>query len=183
ELVNMVATAAAIDDRPSAFRYPRGNGIGIELPAEGQPLEIGRGRIVAEGTKVAILSLGTRLAAALEAARELEAHGLSTTVADARFAKPLDTKLVARLAAEHEVLITIEEGAAGGFASHVLHFLAENGMLDRGLKIRPMVLPDRFLDHDKPETMIAQAGLDTAAIVARVFEALGREAHGHVQRA
>ncbi len=178
ELVHMVATAAAIDDRPSAFRYPRGNGVGVELPAEGAPLDIGRGRIVTEGTKVAILSLGTRLAAALDAARELEAHGLSTTVADARFAKPLDTELVARLAGEHEVLITIEEGSAGGFAAHVLQYLAETGLLERGLKIRPMVLPDRFLDHGKPEAMIAAAGLDASAIVARVFEALGREAAG-----
>jgi 1-deoxy-D-xylulose-5-phosphate synthase len=173
ELVHMVATAAAINDRPSAFRYPRGEGIGLEMPAEGVPLEIGRGRIVREGTKVALLSFGTRLAECLKAADLLAAHGLSTTVADARFAKPLDTVLVDRLAREHEVLITIEEGAVGGFGSFVLQHLALSGGLDNGLKIRPLVLPDLFLDHDKPEVMYAQAGLDAAAIVKCAMGAMG----------
>jgi len=174
ELVHMVATAAAIDDRPSAFRYPRGEGVGVEMPAEGIPLEIGRGRIVREGTKVAILSFGTRLAEALRAADQLGAMGLSTTVADARFAKPLDTKLIDRLAREHEVLVTVEEGAIGGFGSFVLQHLALSGALDHGLKVRPMVLPDTFLDHDKPEAMYAAAGLDAAGIVKTVLSALGR---------
>jgi 1-deoxy-D-xylulose-5-phosphate synthase len=176
ELVHMVATAAAYDEGPIAFRYPRGEGVGIEMPERGVPLPIGRGRIVREGDRVAILSFGTRLAEALRAAEELEAKGLSTTVADARFAKPLDEELVLRLAREHEVLITIEEGSIGGFGGYVLHLLAQRGALDRGLKVRPMVLPDAFLDHDKPERMYAKAGLDAHAIVATVFEALGREA-------
>ena len=161
--MHMVATAAAIDDRPSAFRYPRGEGVGVELPARGAPLEIGKGRIVREGTTVALLSFGTRLAECLKAAEELAALGPRTTVADARFAKPLDTDLIRRLAREHEVLITIEEGAIGGFGSHVLHDLADGGLLDRGLKVRPMVLPDIFIDHDKPESQYAQAGLDAPA--------------------
>jgi 1-deoxy-D-xylulose-5-phosphate synthase len=174
ELVNMVATAAAIDDRPSAFRYPRGEGVGVEMPEVGRPLEIGRGRIVKEGSKVAILSLGGRLHEALKAAEELDAYGLSTTVADARFAKPLDTALLNRLAAEHEVLITIEEGSVGGFGSHVLDHLAASGALDRGIKVRTIAMPDRFLDHDKPEAMYKSAGLDASAIVSTVFAALGR---------
>ncbi len=136
ELVHMVATAAQIDDRPCAFRYPRGEGVGVELPAEGIPLEIGKGRIVREGTTVAILSFGTRLAEAVKAADQLAAMGLSATVADARFMKPLDHELITRLAREHEVLVTIEEGSVGGFGSHVLHYLAETGLLDRGLKVR-----------------------------------------------
>src|SRR3954451_9268366 len=173
DLVHMVATAAAYDEGPIAFRYPRGEGVGIEMPREGVPLAIGKGRIVREGDRIAILSLGTRLNEALNAAEELAARGLSTTVADARFCKPLDEDLVLRLAREHEVLITIEEGAIGGFGSHVLQLLAERGVLDRGLKIRPMILPDRFLDQDKPERMYAQAGLDAKSIVAQVFEALG----------
>ncbi len=176
ELRHMVATAVAIDDRPSAFRYPRGDGVGVDLPEFGVPLEIGRGRIVREGTKVALLSFGGRLQECLAAARDLEAAGLSTTVADARFAKPLDTALIDRLAREHEVLITIEEGAVGGFGSQVLHHLAVSGGLDRGLKVRPMALPDRFVDHEKPEKQYAMAGLDAAGIVATVFAALGREA-------
>jgi 1-deoxy-D-xylulose-5-phosphate synthase len=176
ELVHMVATAAAYDEGPIAFRYPRGEGVGIDMPERGVPLEIGRGRILKEGTRVAILSLGTRLSEALKAAEALEAKGLSTTVADARFAKPLDEDLVLRLAREHEVLITIEEGSVGGFASQVLQLLATKGALDTGLKIRPMILPDTFIDHDKPDRMYAQAGLDAKAIVATVFEALGREA-------
>src|SRR4051812_33591413 len=173
ELVHMVATAAAHDDGPIAFRYPRGDGVGVEMPERGVPLPIGKGRVLREGDRVAILSFGTRLAEALKAAEDLEARGLSTTVADARFAKPLDDDLVLRLAREHEVLITIEEGAASGFGSFVLQLLAERGALDGRLKTRPIALPDRFLDHDKPERMYAQAGLDAAAIVAKVFEALG----------
>jgi 1-deoxy-D-xylulose-5-phosphate synthase len=177
ELKHMVATAAAIDDRPSAVRYPRGEGVGVELPAEGSPLEIGKGRIVREGSSVALLSLGTRLGECIKAADQLAAFGLSTTVADARFAKPLDHDLVRRLAKNHEVLITVEEGAIGGFASHVLQYLASAGLLDRGLKIRPLVLPDVFIEHDKPEKMYEQAGLNTPQIVATVLAALGGELH------
>ena len=151
ELVHMVATQVAIDDRPSALRYPRGEGIGVDMPEHGVPLEIGKGRIVREGSKVALLSFGTRLAECLKAADELAAYGLSTTVADARFAKPLDTDLVLRLAREHEVLITVEEGSIGGFGAQVFQTLAEHGTLDRGLKVRAMVLPDVFLDHDTPD--------------------------------
>ncbi|MFN3935288.1 1-deoxy-D-xylulose-5-phosphate synthase [Parvibaculum sp.] len=173
ELKHMVATSLAIDDRPSSFRYPRGEGVGVEMPAIGTPLEIGKGRIMREGTKVAILSLGTRLAEALKAADQLGALGLSTTVADARFVKPLDTDLVARLAREHEVLVTVEEGSIGGFGSHVLDFLARSGILDRGLKVRPMALPDIFIDHDKPEVMYDVAGLNAAQIVETVLSALG----------
>jgi 1-deoxy-D-xylulose-5-phosphate synthase len=177
ELVHMVATAAAYDDGPIAFRYPRGEGVGVDLPEKGVPLTIGRGRIVREGNRIAILSLGTRLAEALKAAEELEARGLSTTVADARFAKPLDEELVLRLARDHEVLITIEEGSTGGFGSFVLQFLSDKGALDRGtLKVRSMILPDVYIDQDRPERMYAQAGLDAAGIVTKVFEALGQEA-------
>ena len=175
ELRHMVATAAAIDDRPSALRYPRGEGVGVEMPAEGRVLEIGRGRIVREGTKVAIVSLGTRLAEALKAADQLATFGLSTTVADARFAKPIDSDLIRRLAREHEVLVTIEEGSIGGFGSYVLHDLASAGLLDRGLKVRPIVLPDIFIDHGKPDAMYEAAGLSANAIVETVFAALGRE--------
>ena len=174
ELVHMVATAAAIDDRPSSFRYPRGDGVGVDMPAEGVPLAIGRGRVLRQGTKVALLSFGGRLQECLNAAEELDAYGLPTTVADARFAKPLDTGLIDRLAREHEVLITIEEGAVGGFGSHVLDHLATSGALERGLKVRPLAMPDRFIDQDKPEAMYHAAGLDRAAIVAAVFAALGR---------
>ena len=173
ELTNMVATAVAIDDGPSAFRYPRGDGIGIELPDEGQPLEIGKGRIVREGNTVAILSYGTRLQEALRAADMLGAQGFTTTVADARFAKPLDEDLVRRLAREHEVLITIEEGAVGGFGSFVLQFLAGEGAFDSGLKIRPMVLPDMFIDQDKPEKQYDLAQLTAEHIVVRALGALG----------
>ena len=176
DLVHMVATQVAINDRPSALRYPRGEGVGVEMPAEGKPLEIGKGRIIREGSKIAILSLGTRLADSLKAAEELASYGLSTTVADARFAKPLDTELVLRLANEHEVLITIEEGAIGGFAAQVFQTLSDNGALDKGLKIRSMVLPDIFIDHDSPNAMYAKAGLDAKGIVKKVFEALGRDA-------
>jgi 1-deoxy-D-xylulose-5-phosphate synthase len=174
ELMHMVATAAAIDDRPSAFRYPRGDGVGVEMPARGAPLEIGKGRIISEGTKVALLSFGTRLAECMKAAEDLTARGLSTTVADARFCKPLDVDLVSRLAREHEVMITIEEGAIGGFGSHVLQHLAMAGHLDRGLKIRPMVLPDIFIDHEKPEKQYDQAGLNARNIVDAALQALGR---------
>ena len=176
ELVHMVATAAAIDDRPSAIRFPRGDGVGVDLPSVGVPLEIGKGRIVREGSSVALLSLGTRLQECLKAADILKSHGLTATVADARFAKPIDTDLVLRLAREHDVLITIEEGSIGGFGAQVLHTLAENGALDRGLKVRSMVLPDTFIDQDSPAAMYAKAGLDAKGIVTRVFEALGREA-------
>jgi 1-deoxy-D-xylulose-5-phosphate synthase len=174
ELVHMVATAVAIDDRPSAVRYPRGDGVGVALPAEGVALEIGKGRIVREGTAAAILSFGTRLGECLAAADELAALGLSVTVADARFAKPLDEDLIKRLARSHEVLVTIEEGTVGGFSSFVLNLLARDGMLDAGLKERPMVLPDRFLDHDAPARQYAEAGLDRPHIVATVLAALGR---------
>jgi 1-deoxy-D-xylulose-5-phosphate synthase len=176
ELVHMVATAASHDGGPIAFRYPRGEGVGIDMPEFGVPLAIGKGRIVREGSRVAILSLGTRLSESLKAAEELEARGLSTTVADARFAKPLDEALILRLAREHEVLLTIEEGSVGGFGSHVLQLLARSGALDRGLKVRPMVLPDIFIDHDRPDRMYAKAGLDAAEIVTKVFEALGHDA-------
>jgi 1-deoxy-D-xylulose-5-phosphate synthase len=178
DLVHMVATQAAIDDRPSALRYPRGEGIDVPLPEEGKPLEIGRGRILREGTKIALLSFGARLAECFKAADELAALGLSTTVADARFAKPLDTELVLRLAREHEVLITIEEGAIGGFAAHVLQALAENGVLDSGLKVRSMLLPDIFIDQDSPAAMYAHAGLDVKGIVGKAFEALGQNLRG-----
>ena len=183
ELVHMVATAAAIDDRPSALRYPRGEGIGVPLPEHGQALPIGRGRVVREGTSIAVLSLGARLQECLKAADELATYGLSTTVADARFAKPLDTDLVDRLAREHEVLITIEEGSIGGFASHVLHHLATSGQLDQGLKVRPMALPDCFIDHDSPAKQYDQAGLNARHIVETALSALGRQARAASARA
>ena len=175
ELVHMVATAVAIDDRPSALRYPRGEGLGVPMPDEGKPLEIGKGRIIQEGHKVALLSLGARLGECLKAAKELTALGLSATVADARFAKPLDVELLTRLAREHEVLVTIEEGSVGGFGAYVLQSLADQGLLDQGLRIRCMMLPDRFIDQDSPSAMYAAAGLDAKAIVAKVFEALGKD--------
>ena len=174
ELVHMVATAVVIDDRPSAFRYPRGEGTGVELPEKGTPLEIGKGRVLREGSTVAVLSFGTRLPEVLKAADTLAARGLSTTVADARFVKPLDGDLVRRLAREHEVLITIEEGAVGGFAAAVFQFLAMEGLLDNGLKVRPMILPDRFILHDKPELQYEDAGLNARHIVATALTALGR---------
>ena len=173
ELAHMVATALAIDDRPSAFRYPRGEGWGVAIPDLAEPLEIGRGRVVREGSTVAILSFGTRLAESLKAADLLAARGFSTTVADARFAKPLDVDLILRLAREHEALITVEEGAMGGFGAFVLQALAEHGALDRGLKIRTLTLPDIFQDHDKPEAMYAQAGLDAEGIARSALSALG----------
>ena len=176
ELVDMVATAAAIDDRPSAFRYPRGEGFGVPLPAEGTPLEIGKGRVLREGTAVALLSFGPRARECLKAADQLATFGLSATVADARFAKPLDEDLIRRLAQNHEVLVTVEEGSIGGFGSHVLRFLADSGLLDRGLKVRTMVLPDKFIEHGKPDAMYEQAGLTANGIVTTVLGALGREA-------
>jgi 1-deoxy-D-xylulose-5-phosphate synthase len=178
DLAHMVATQVAIDDRPSALRYPRGEGRGVPMPAEGKPLEIGRGRIIREGDKIALLSYGARLGECLKAADELAGFGLSTTVADARFAKPLDTDLILRLAREHEVVITIEEGAIGGFGSAVLQALADHGVLDRGIKFRAMILPDVFIDQDSPNAMYAKAGLDAKGIVTKVFEALGKDAAG-----
>src|SRR5438309_4129798 len=175
DLMHMVATCVAIDDAPSAVRFPRGDGVGIPLPEIGVPLEIGRGRIMREGTSIALLNLGGRLYECLKAAQELGAYGLSTTVADARFAKPLDTDLINRLVREHEVVITIEEGAIGGFGSHVLQHLATTGQLDSGLKIRPMVLPDVFLEHDSPNAQYDAAGLNARHIVATALSALGRE--------
>jgi 1-deoxy-D-xylulose-5-phosphate synthase len=176
ELVHMVATQVAINDAPSALRYPRGEGLGVPMPAQGEALEIGKGRVLREGHKVALLSYGGRLGEVLKAADELAALGLSTTVADARFAKPLDTGLLLRLAREHEVLVTIEEGSVGGFGSFVLQALSDSGVLDAGCKVRTMVMPDVFLDQDSPAAMYAKAGLDAAGIVARVFEALGKDA-------
>jgi 1-deoxy-D-xylulose-5-phosphate synthase len=180
ELVNMVATQVAIDDRPSALRYPRGEGRGVPLPQEGQPLEIGKGRILREGHKVALLSYGGRLGECLKAANELATLGLSSTVADARFAKPLDVDLLLRLAREHEVLVTIEEGSVGGFSSYVLRQLSEHGVLDAGCKVRSMVLPDVFIDQDTPAAMYAKAGLDARAMVTKVFEALGKDAAAEI---
>ena len=183
DLVHMVATCVAIDDAPSAVRYPRGEGIGVELPKLGVPLEIGRGRVMRDGTTIALLNFGGRLAECMKAAQELAAYGLSTTVADARFAKPLDTDLVNRLVREHEVVITVEEGAIGGFGSHVLHHLAMSGLLDHGLKIRSMVLPDVFLDHDSPQAQYDQAQLNARHIVAMALSALGREIAAQPARA
>ena len=173
ELAAMIATACEIDDRPSAFRYPRGDGVGVEIPELAAPLEIGKGRIVRDGTTVALLSFGTRLQETLKAADLLAARGVSATVADARFAKPLDEDLILRLAREHEALVTIEEGAMGGFGAFVLQMLAERGALDAGLKVRTMHLPDTFQDHDKPDLMYAEAGLNAEHIAARTLAALG----------
>ena len=173
ELMHMVATAAQIDDGPSAIRYPRGESLGIEMPEKGTPLPIGKARIVREGTKVAIMSYGTRLAEALKAADTLTARGLSTTVVDARFAKPFDEDVTRRVAAEHEVMITLEEGAMGGFATLMMHFLAREGLLEAGAKFRPMCLPDFFIDHDKPDAQYDQAGLNAPHIVATALTALG----------
>lgn len=175
ELMHMVATQVAVDDRPSALRYPRGEGTGVELPERGIALEVGKGRIVRQGSKVALLSLGTRLAECLRAADQLASFGLPTTVADARFAKPLDKDLIKQLAQNHEVLVTVEEGSIGGFGSYVLHYLSEEGLLDRGLKVRTKVLPDVFIDHGKPDVMYEEAGLAADGIVATVFRALGRD--------
>jgi 1-deoxy-D-xylulose-5-phosphate synthase len=183
ELVHMVATCAAYEEGPSAVRYPRGEGVGVALPARGEVLALGRGRIVREGTSIALLSLGTRLQECVKAADELAAYGLSTTVADARFAKPLDTALIERLARAHAVLITVEEGAIGGFGSHVLHHLAQAGLLEHGLKVRPMVLPDRFIDHDAPYQQYEAAGLNAKHITATALRALGRDAAQRPARA
>ena len=179
ELKHMVATAVQIDDRPSAFRYPRGEGLGVDMPEIGQPLEIGKGRIMREGTSVALLTLGGRMREALEAADELASLGWSTTVADARFAKPLDENMILRLAKNHEVLITIEEGAVGGFAAHVMQFLANKGVFDKGLKFRAMTLPDIFIDHEKPEKQYEIAGLKRSDIVATTLLALGETNKTH----
>jgi 1-deoxy-D-xylulose-5-phosphate synthase len=173
ELKHMVATQVAIEDQPSALRYPRGEGTGAELPAEGSILPIGQGRILREGTSVAILSLGTRLAEALEAAEHLASSGISATVADARYMKPLDRRLIRDLAGEHEVLITVEEGAVGGFGSHVLQFLAKAGLLDTRLKVRALVLPDVFTDHGHPHQMYELAGLNASSIAKTALAALG----------
>ncbi len=173
ELMHMVATAIEIDDRPSAFRYPRGEGLGVEMPERGRALEIGRGRVLKEGTRVALLSFGARLGEAMIAREELEAKGISTTLADARFAKPLDEDLILRLAREHEVLITLEEGAVGGFSSHVLHLLAHRGVLETGVKVRPMVLPDIFIDQASPREMYEVAAMNAPQIVAQALDALG----------
>ena len=176
ELVHMVATAAAIDDCPSAFRYPRGEGLGVEMPEIGKPFDIGKGRILREGTSIAILNLGGRLKEVMEAADELASLGWSSTIADARFAKPIDESLILNLARDHEVLITIEEGSIGGFASHVMQFLANKGLFDKGLKFRAMTLPDIFIDHDKPEIQYAIAGLKRSDIVSVALKAVGEDA-------
>ncbi|MCT4656096.1 MAG: 1-deoxy-D-xylulose-5-phosphate synthase [Cohaesibacter sp.] len=175
ELVHMVATAAAYDDGPIAFRYPRGEGVGVDMPESGTPLEIGKGRMIKEGSKVAILSFGTRLAEAQKAAERLDGYGLSTSVADARFAKPLDKEMILKLAGEHDVLITIEEGATGGFGSQVLHLLANEGALDGSLKIRSLTMADEYTDHGKPDVMYASSSLNADGIVKATFEALGRD--------
>jgi 1-deoxy-D-xylulose-5-phosphate synthase len=181
ELMHAVATAVAIDDRPSAFRYPRGEGVGVELPARGQIMEIGKGRILQEGNKIAILALGPRLADAQKAAAELAAHGFPCTIADARFMKPLDKALIDQLARHHEVLITIEEGAAGGFGAAVAHHLAWTGAFDKGLKFRPMTLPDRLIDHNTPAAQLIEAGLTASHIVTNAIAALGLDSqHGMV---
>jgi len=173
--MHMTRTALSIDDRPSAFRYPRGEGVGVELPERGEVLEIGKGRIVREGKTAAILSFGGRLQECIKASEELASRGLSTTVADARFAKPLDEDLIRDLASKHEVLVTIEEGSIGGFGSHVLTFMANDGLLENGLKVRAMMMPDEFLEQDKPVKQYERAHLDASAIVETVMTALGRE--------
>ena len=172
ELVRMINTAVNINDRPSAFRYPRGNGIGVQLPGINEKLEIGKGKIIKEGNRVAILNFGTRLQECLKASEKLEAQGISTTIADARFAKPLDHKLIMNLSLNHEVILTIEEGSIGGFGSHVFQMLSERGMFDKGLKIRSMILPDQFIDQDTPENMYKKAGLDAIAIEEKVLSTL-----------
>jgi len=175
ELMHAVATAGVIDDRPSALRYPRGEGLGLALPARGTPWEIGKGRVVREGSRVAIIALGPRLMDALKAADELAARGFPTTVADARFMKPLDTGLIDQLARHHEVVVTIEEGAAGGFGAAVAHHLAWSGAFDSGLKFRPITLPDRLIDHNSPAAQLVDAGLTANDIVKHVIAALGIE--------
>ncbi|MFA6020579.1 MAG: 1-deoxy-D-xylulose-5-phosphate synthase, partial [Rhodospirillales bacterium] len=172
ELVHMVATQAGIDDLPSVLRYPRGDGVGVEIPALGTALPIGKGRVVRQGSRVAILSLGTRLGEALKAADMLAEQGISATVADARFAKPIDTALLTDLARNHELLVTVEENAVGGFAAQVVQYLANQGLMDKGLKLRTLCLPDRFIEHDTQARQLAEAGLDAAGIVAAVTSAL-----------
>jgi 1-deoxy-D-xylulose-5-phosphate synthase len=178
ELVHMVHTAALHDDGPIAFRYPRGNGVGVELPEVPQRLEIGKGRIVKQGSKIALLSLGTRLAESLKAAEQLEAKGLSTTVADLRFAKPLDRELIRHLMVTHEVVVTIEEGAIGGLGAHVLTLASDEGLTDAGLKIRTLRLPDLFIDQDSPDRQYEQAGLNAAGIVDTALRALRHNSAG-----
>jgi 1-deoxy-D-xylulose-5-phosphate synthase len=173
ELMHMVATARSIDDRPSAFRFPRGEGIGIDLPEKGRVLEIGKGRIIQKGSKVAILSFGARLQEVLKASDSLSSKGITPTIADARFAKPLDREMILKLASNHDVLITIEEGAVGGFGSHVLQLLSDEGVFDLGLRFRSMVFPDTFLDQDSPTQMYETAAMNAPEIEAKVFEALG----------
>jgi 1-deoxy-D-xylulose-5-phosphate synthase len=173
ELIHMVATAVAHDSGPIAFRYPRGSGVGVDLPERGVPLEIGKGRVVKEGSKIALLSFGAHLRECIAAAEDLDARGISTTVADARFAKPLDTALIASLAAEHEVLITVEQGSTGGFGAHVLHWMSDAGLLDGGVRVRCMTLPDAFIDQASPAEMYAEAGLRSEDIAAKVLETLG----------
>jgi 1-deoxy-D-xylulose-5-phosphate synthase len=172
ELMHMIATAAAYDDGPIAVRYPRGEGVGVDLPERGDVLEIGKGRLLRQGSTIALLSFGTRLAECELAVEDLGARGISATLADARFAKPLDHDLICGLARDHDVLITIEEGAGGGFSAQVLDLLATEGLLDGGLKMRPMHLPDTYVEHDKPATQYARAGLDAQAIVATALRAL-----------
>jgi 1-deoxy-D-xylulose-5-phosphate synthase len=181
ELMDMVATAAAFDEGPIAFRYPRGDGVGVEMPERGRLLEIGKGRVMREGTDVALLSLGAHLSECLAAAEELEAEGISTTVADARFAKPLDTALIDRLVRHHGVVVTVEQGAQGGFGAMVLHYLANSGQLDGGVALRTMTLPDRFIDHASPDAMYRDAGLTRADILRTVREAVAKRA-GRVVR-
>jgi 1-deoxy-D-xylulose-5-phosphate synthase len=175
ELVHMTSTAASICNFPSAIRYPRGEGVGVELPSKGRILEIGKGRIVRQGKTVAILSLGASMVESLKAAENLESRGLSTTIADARFAKPIDHKMITKLALDHEVLITIEEGSAGGFSAHVMKYLANDGLLDNGLKVRNMTMPDKFIEQDSPAKQLDQAGLTACHIVSLVLCALGRD--------
>jgi 1-deoxy-D-xylulose-5-phosphate synthase len=173
ELVRMVVTAAAHDDGPIAFRFPRGEGVGVEIPVDTQPLKIGKGRMIREGKQVAILSFGTRLQEVEKACEALAARGITPTIADARFAKPLDRDMILKLAADHDALITIEEGAVGGFGSHVAQLLADEAVFDTGLKFRSMVLPDTFIDQSSPADMYAMAGLNAADIEAKVLEVLG----------
>ena len=180
ELKHMVATASAFDEGPISFRYPRGNGYGVEMPRRGQILEIGKGRVLKEGNSVALLSLGSRLQDCIAAADELDAHGLTTTVVDARFAKPIDTQLMGQLARNHEVLIVVEEGSTGGFGATVLHHLASQGYLDGGLTVRTLTMPDVYMDQMQPERMIERAGLDKSGIVSSVWAAIKRESYPSV---
>ena len=172
ELVKMINTSVKINDRPSAFRYPRGNGIGVELPSIKETLEIGKGRVIREGKKVALINFGTRLEECKKASEKLLKKGIDCTIMDARFAKPLDEKLIMEIASNHEVLISIEEGSIGGFGSHVMQFLSDRGIFDRGLKFRSMILPDIFIDQDTPEKMYETAGLDSSSIANKVEETL-----------